>query len=57
MNLALGQIPTNLGNINENLKIIERAIEKAKNESEQKIDLIAFPELFISGYNLSLIHI
>ena len=52
MNLALGQIPTNLGNINENLKIIERAIEKAKNESEQKIDLIAFPELFISGYNL-----
>tara|TARA_B100001248_G_scaffold255215_1_gene234652 strand:- start:568 stop:1362 length:795 start_codon:yes stop_codon:yes gene_type:complete len=52
MHLALGQIPTTLGNISENLKVIEKAIEEAKNESKQKIDLIAFPELFITGYNL-----
>ena len=52
MPLALGQVPTTLGNVGENLKSIEKAIEEAINKSEKNIDLIAFPELFISGYNL-----
>ena len=52
MHLALGQIPTTLGNVGENLKSIEKAIEEAKNKSKEYIDLIAFPELFITGYNL-----
>ena len=52
MHLALGQVPTTLGNVGENLKSIEKTIEEAINKSEKNIDLIAFPELFISGYNL-----
>ena len=52
MHIALGQVPTTLGNVGENLKNIEKAIEEAINKSEKYIDLIAFPELFISGYNL-----
>ena len=52
MHLALGQVPTTLGNISENLTIIEKSIEEAKNKSKQNIDLIVFPELFVSGYNL-----
>ena len=52
MHLALGQVSTTLGNVGENLKSIEKAIEEAKNKSKEYIDLIAFPELFITGYNL-----
>ena len=52
MHLALGQVPSTLGNINENLNSIEKAIVEAKQKSRDKIDLIAFPELFITGYNL-----
>ena len=52
MYLALGQVSANLGNVNENLKIMENSIEKAKSKTNENIDLIAFPELFITGYNL-----
>jgi len=52
MHLALGQVPVILGNINENLKIMESAIKDAKTKTKENIDLIAFPELFITGYNL-----
>ena len=52
MYLALGQVPTTLGNVGENLNSIEKAIEETKNKSKEHIDLIAFPELFVTGYNL-----
>ena len=52
MHLALGQVPTTLGNVDKNLNNIERAIEEAKKKSKENIDLIAFPELFVTGYNL-----
>ena len=35
MHLALGQIPTTLGNVGENLKSVEKAIKEAKNKSEE----------------------
>ena len=50
MYLALGQVPIILGNVSENLKIMEKTIVNA--QKEKNIDLIAFPELFITGYNL-----
>lgn len=50
MYLALGQVPVILGNVAENLNIMEKTIVKA--QKEKSIDLIAFPELFITGYNL-----
>ena len=52
MHLALGQVPVILGNVNQNLKIMEDSILEAKTKSKEDIDLIAFPELFITGYNL-----
>ena len=52
MHLALGQVPVILGNVSENLKIMEDSIVEAKTKSKENIDLIAFPELFITGYNL-----
>ena len=52
MYLALGQVSANLGNVNENLEIMKDSIEKAKSKTNENIDLIAFPELFITGYNL-----
>ena len=36
MHLALGQIPTTLGNVGENLKSIEKAIEEALNKATMK---------------------
>ena len=50
MYLALGQVPIILGNVAENLNIMEKTIANA--QKEKSIDLIAFPELFITGYNL-----
>ena len=50
MYLALGQVPIILGNVAENLNIMEKTIVNA--QKEKSIDLIAFPELFITGYNL-----
>jgi len=52
MHLALGQVSVSLGNVKENLKIMEKSIEEAKSKTNKHIDLIAFPELFITGYNL-----
>ena len=52
MHLALGQVSTTLGNVGKNLKNIEKAIEEAKSKCKKQIDLIAFPELFVTGYNL-----
>ncbi|MDG1545149.1 MAG: carbon-nitrogen hydrolase family protein [Candidatus Poseidoniia archaeon] len=52
MYLALGQVPVILGDVNENLKIMEDAIREVKTKTKEHIDLIAFPELFITGYNL-----
>lgn len=50
MHLAIGQVPVILGNIEKNLQTMEDAIKEVQNK--KKIDLIAFPELFITGYNL-----
>ena len=52
MHLALGQVPVILGSVSENLKIMEKSIVEAKTKSKKDIYLIAFPELFITGYNL-----
>ena len=52
MHLALGQAPVVLGDINKNLEIMEKLIVSAKEECKNQLDLIAFPELFITGYNL-----
>ena len=51
MHLAMGQAPIVLGDIEKNLEIMKELIHEAQRE-EQNIDLIAFPELFITGYNL-----
>ena len=52
MYLALGQAPIVLGDINKNLEIMEKLIVKAQGKCKNQLDLIAFPELFITGYNL-----
>ena len=52
MHLAMGQAPVVLGDIEKNLEIMEGLICEAQRDGEQDIDLIAFPELFITGYNL-----
>ena len=51
MHLAMGQAPVVLGDIEKNLEIMEELICEAQRDG-QDIDLIAFPELFITGYNL-----
>jgi len=48
MHLAMGQVPIVLGNVKKNLRIMEESLKKAISKSENKIDLIAFPELFIT---------
>ena len=52
MHLAMGQAPVVLGDIEKNLEIMEGLICEAQRDCEQDIDLIVFPELFITGYNL-----
>ena len=52
MHLALGQSPIALGDIDKNLEIMENLITDAQDKCDSEIDLIAFPELFITGYNL-----
>jgi len=52
MHLALGQAPIILGDIEKNLEIMENLIKNAQEKCNGKLDLIAFPELFITGYNL-----
>ena len=52
MHLALGQAPIALGDIDKNLEIMENLITDAQDKCDAEIDLIAFPELFITGYNL-----
>ena len=52
MHLALGQAPVVLGDIKKNLGIMENLIKNAQEKCEGALDLIAFPELFITGYNL-----
>ena len=52
MHLAMGQAPVVLGDIGKNLEIMEGLICEAQRDCEQDIDLIVFPELFITGYNL-----
>lgn len=47
LRLALAQINSTVGDLAGNVRKISEAIEKAK---ESKVDLIAFPELAISGY-------
>ena len=41
-----------LGDIDKNLEIMENLITEAQDKCDAEIDLIAFPELFITGYNL-----
>jgi len=52
MHLALGQAPIILGDIGKNLEIMDNLIKNAQEKCNGKLDLIAFPELFITGYNL-----
>ena len=52
MYLAMGQVPVILGNVEKNLQSMEDAIKEVTNKNNKKIDLIAFPELFVTGYNL-----
>ena len=52
MHLALGQAPIALGDINKNLETMGNLIKDADEKCDGKLDLIAFPELFITGYNL-----
>ena len=52
MHLALGQAPIVLGDIEKNLEIMENLIKNAQEKCDRNLDLIAFPELFITGYNL-----
>jgi len=52
MHLALGQAPIILGDIEKNIEIMENLIKNAQEKCNGKLDLIAFPELFITGYNL-----
>ena len=56
MHLAMGQAPVVLGDIEKNLEIMEEIICEAQRDSKKNIDLIVFPELFITGYNLSLLY-
>jgi len=49
MKVVLAQTAPHLGNIQKNLEIHLRAIEKARKE---KADLIIFPELSLTGYKL-----
>ena len=52
MHLALAQAPVVLGDIEKNIEIMETLIIDAQSKCKDKLDLIAFPELFITGYNL-----
>ena len=52
MHLAIGQAPVVLGDIAKNLEIMETLIKNSQEKYETDIDLIVFPELFITGYNL-----
>ena len=52
MHLAMGQVPVVLGDIEKNLEKMKELIQDAQRKSKEKIDLVAFPELFITGYNL-----
>ena len=52
MHLAIGQAPVVLGDIAKNLETMETLIKDSKKKHDKKIDLIVFPELFITGYNL-----
>jgi predicted amidohydrolase len=49
LNLGLAQIATKLGDVESNLEKHLNYIEQAK---EQKVDLLVFPELSLSGYVL-----
>ena len=51
MHLALAQAPVVLGDIEKNIEIMEKLIIDAQSKCNDKLDLIAFPELFITGYN------
>ena len=50
MNIALAQIDVIPNKAKKNLQKMLRMIEKAK---AQSVDLIAFPEMYVSGYLLS----
>ena len=52
MHLAIGQAPIILGDVGKNLEIMENLICEAQKDHKREIDLIAFPELFVTGYNL-----
>ena len=52
MQLAIGQVPAILGNIQGNIKTMEKLIIKAQKKCKTNLDLIVFPELFVTGYNL-----
>jgi predicted amidohydrolase len=49
MNLALAQIATRLGDVESNL---EKHLSYIKQAKEQKVDLLVFPELSLTGYVL-----
>lgn len=47
--IALAQFDNTPANVHKTMSKIEKIIEKA---SQQKVDFIAFPELFLTGYDL-----
>ncbi|MBD1371748.1 carbon-nitrogen hydrolase [Hazenella sp. IB182357] len=49
MRVAIAQIRPRLGRVDENLALHEKMIRSAQ---EQEVDLIVFPELSLTGYNL-----
>jgi len=49
MRIALAQIAPHLGNVKKNLDLHLRAAEKARKE---KVELLVFPELSLTGYSL-----
>ena len=49
MNLALAQIATKLGDVESNL---EKHLDYIKQAKSQKMDLLVFPELSLTGYVL-----
>ncbi|WP_226793559.1 nitrilase-related carbon-nitrogen hydrolase [Bacillus sp. B1-b2] len=51
--IALVQFQSTLNNMEEN---IEKAISFIKEAAEQQVDLIVFPELFLTGYNPDMVY-
>lgn len=52
LKVALGQMACETGNVESN---VEKAVEMVKRAAKQGAQIICFPELFATGYNLSIL--